>query len=38
MRLRAGGLALLVALNAMVLVAALLPAYHLCRQATHISS
>ena len=32
---RAGGLALLVALNAMVLVAALLPAYHLCRQATH---
>lgn len=31
---RAGGLALLVALNAMLLVAALLPVYHLCRQAT----
>ena len=31
---RAGGLALIVALNAMLLVAALLPVYHLCRQAT----
>ena len=31
---RIGGLALLVALNAMLLVAALLPIYHLCRQAT----
>ena len=30
----AGGLALVVALNAMLLVAALLPVYHLCRQAT----
>jgi hypothetical protein len=30
----AGGLALLVALNAMLLVAALLPVYHLCREAT----
>ena len=32
---RAGGLALLVALNAMLLIAALLPVYHLCRQATN---
>ena len=31
---RAGGLALLVALNAFLLVAALLPVYQLCRQAT----
>ena len=31
---QAGGLALLVALNAMLLVAALLPVYHLCREAT----
>jgi hypothetical protein len=31
---RAGGLELLVALNAMLLVAALLPVYHLCVQAT----
>jgi len=31
---RVGGLALLVALNAMLLLAALLPTYHLCRQAT----
>ncbi len=31
---RAGGLALLVALNAMLLIAALLPVYHLCRQST----
>ena len=31
---RTGGLALLVFLNAMLLVAALLPVYHLCRQAT----
>jgi hypothetical protein len=31
---RTGGLALLVALNAMLLLAALLPAYHLCREAT----
>lgn len=32
---KAGGLALLVALNALLLVAALLPIYHLCRQATN---
>jgi hypothetical protein len=31
---RAGGLALIVALNAMLLVAALLPVYYLCRRAT----
>src|SRR5512144_1729468 len=31
---RAGGLALLVAMNAMLLVAALVPIYHLCRKAT----
>jgi hypothetical protein len=31
---RAGGLALIVALNAVLLVAALLPVYHLCRRAT----
>ena len=31
---RAGGLALLVALNALLLVAALLPVYQLCREAT----
>lgn len=31
---RAGGLALLVALNAALLVAALLPVYHLCREAS----
>ena len=31
---QAGGLALLVALNAMLLIAALLPVYHLCREAT----
>ena len=30
----AGGLALLVSINAILLVAALLPVYHLCRQAT----
>src|SRR4030095_9453998 len=31
---RAGGLALIVALNALILMAALIPVYHLCRRAT----